>query len=118
VADAEAFRGAVVGRDQVAVFVARVGFLRREVLARILEAKNTNFHFTPPKDFDAAKYYGDSIGLYVGGKPFRFKVRVAREIAPWITEVRWHPAQRRFSGVSTAATSTERSEGKRRGFHG
>ena len=63
-------------------------------LARIREAKNTNFHFTPPKDFDAAKHFGDSIGLYVGGKPFRFKVRVAKEIAPWITEVRWHPAQK------------------------
>ena len=63
-------------------------------LARIKEAKNTNFHFTPPKDFDAAKHFGDSIGLYVGGKPFRFKVRVAKEIAPWITEVRWHPAQK------------------------
>ena len=29
-------------------------------LARIKEAKNTNFHFTPPKDFDAAKHFGDS----------------------------------------------------------
>ncbi|HTS02624.1 MAG TPA: WYL domain-containing protein [Thermoanaerobaculia bacterium] len=63
-------------------------------LARIKAAKNTNFHFTPPKDFDAAKHFGDSIGLYVGGKPFRFKVKVAKEIAPWITEVRWHPAQK------------------------
>ena len=64
-------------------------------LARIKDAKNTNFHFIPPKDFDAAKHFGDSgIGLYVGGKPFRFKVRVSKEIAPWITEVRWHPAQK------------------------
>jgi WYL domain len=30
----------------------------------------------------------------LAGKPFRFKVRVAKEIAPWITEVRWHPAQK------------------------
>ena len=64
-------------------------------LARIKDVKNTNFHFTPPKDFDPAKYFADSgIGLYVGGKPFRFKVRVSQEIAPWITEVRWHPAQK------------------------
>jgi WYL domain len=62
--------------------------------ANALREKNTNFHFTPPKDFDAARHFGDSIGLYVGGKPFRFKVRVAKEIAPWITEVRWHPAQK------------------------
>jgi hypothetical protein len=55
---------------------------------------NKNFHFTPPKDFDAARHFGDSIGLYVGGKPFRFRVRVAKKIAPWITEVRWHPAQK------------------------
>src|ERR1035438_7003422 len=70
------------------------GVTKTFYLARIREARNTNFHFTPPKDFDAAKYFGDSIGLYVGGKPFRFKVRIAKEIAPWITEVRWHPAQK------------------------
>jgi predicted DNA-binding transcriptional regulator YafY len=70
------------------------GLTKTFYLARIREAKNTNFHFTPPKNFDAAKHFGDSIGLYVGGKPFRFKVRVAKEIAPWITEVRWHPAQK------------------------
>jgi hypothetical protein len=50
--------------------------------ANALREKNTNFHFTSPKDFDAARHFGDSIGLYVGGKPFRFKVRVAKEIAP------------------------------------
>src|SRR5450830_1628935 len=70
------------------------GLTKTFYLARIREARNTNFHFTPPKDFDAATHFGDSIGLYVGGKPFRFKVRVAKEIAPWITEVRWHPAQK------------------------
>jgi predicted DNA-binding transcriptional regulator YafY len=70
------------------------GLIKTFYLSRVQGARNTNFHFTPPKDFDAAKHFGDSIGLYVGGKPFRFKVRVAKEIAPWITEVRWHPAQK------------------------
>ncbi len=70
------------------------GLIKTFYLSRVQEARNTNFHFTPPKDFDAAKHFGDSIGLYVGGKPFRFKVKIAKEIAPWITEVRWHPAQK------------------------
>jgi predicted DNA-binding transcriptional regulator YafY len=71
------------------------GVTKTFYIARITAARNTNFHFTPPKDFDAAKHFEDSgIGLYVGGKPFRFKVRVSKEIAPWITEVRWHPAQK------------------------
>ncbi len=71
------------------------GVTKTFYLARIRKATNTNFHFTPPKDFDAAKHFEKSgIGLYVGGKRFRFKVRVARHIAPWITEVRWHPAQK------------------------
>jgi predicted DNA-binding transcriptional regulator YafY len=70
------------------------GVIKTFYLSRVQGVKNTNFHFTPPKDFDPAKHFGDSIGLYVGGKPFRFKVRVAKEIAPWITEVRWHPAQK------------------------
>ena len=63
-------------------------------LARIRSAKNTPFRFTPDKDFDPAKHFGDSIGLFVGGKPFRFRVRIAKEIAPWVEEVRYHPSQK------------------------
>jgi predicted RNase H-like HicB family nuclease len=32
-----------------------------------------------PMYFDAARHFGDSIGLYVGGKPFRFRVLLERE---------------------------------------
>jgi predicted DNA-binding transcriptional regulator YafY len=70
------------------------GITKTFYLARIQAAKNTNFHFTPPKDFNPASHFGESIGLFVGGRPFRFRVKVAKEIAPWITEVRWHPAQK------------------------
>ncbi len=63
-------------------------------LARIHEAANTRERFAVPKDFDPAKHFGESIGIYVGAAPFRFRVRIAKEAAAWAAEVRWHPGQK------------------------
>jgi predicted DNA-binding transcriptional regulator YafY len=63
-------------------------------LARIREAANTRERFAVPKDFDPARHFGESIGIFVGDEPFRFRVRIAREAAAWAAEVRWHPGQK------------------------
>ncbi len=63
-------------------------------LARIREAANTRERFAVPKEFDPARHFGDSIGIYVGDAPFRFRVRIGREAAAWAAEVRWHPGQK------------------------
>ncbi|MCK6681201.1 MAG: WYL domain-containing protein [Thermoanaerobaculia bacterium] len=62
-------------------------------LGRIRKAEGTAKIYVIPKDFDLRSYLGDSIGIYSGGKTFRFRVRFSTEVAPAIREVRWHPKQ-------------------------
>ncbi len=69
------------------------GVVKTFYLSRIREARHTVFRYAVPKDFDAARHFGETIGIYVGGESFRFRVRFSREIAPWVAEVRWHPRQ-------------------------
>lgn len=49
---------------------------------------------TPPRGFRPEDHFGETIGLNVGKLSFRFRVRFGREIAEWITEVRWHDKQK------------------------
>ncbi len=63
-------------------------------LTRISEPKVTTRRFVLPKDFRPENYLGQSMGAYVGKKPFRFRVRVDAEIANWVVEVHWHEKQK------------------------
>jgi predicted DNA-binding transcriptional regulator YafY len=63
-------------------------------LNRIVEAKPTGRRFALPKGFDPDAYFGESLGIFAGGTPFRFRVRFDKEIAPWVAEVRWHDKQK------------------------
>ena len=66
---------------------------------RIVSAKGTAFRFTIPKDFDPVRHFGESIGIWVGSEPFRFRVRLDREVAAWSEGVRWHPKQKVTRGA-------------------
>ncbi len=61
---------------------------------RIVRAERTSDRFAIPKDWDPARYFGESIGIWVGSDHFRFRVRLDRDVAAWSEEVRWHPAQK------------------------
>lgn len=61
---------------------------------RIERAEATRALYAIPRDFDAAKHFGDSIGIWVGGERFAFRVRLSAEVAAWSAEVRWHPKQK------------------------
>jgi predicted DNA-binding transcriptional regulator YafY len=63
-------------------------------LTRISDPKVTTRRFVPPKDFKPEDHMGQSMGSYVGKKPFRFRVRVSAEIANWVEEVHWHEQQK------------------------
>ena len=63
-------------------------------LSRMKSARVGSRRFTPPKGFRPEEHFGETIGLYVGRPRFRFRVRFAREIAEWVTEVRWHDKQK------------------------
>ena len=70
------------------------GVVKTFYVNRIVSAHRTAERFAIPKDWDPARHFGESIGIYVGNEHFRFKVRLAREVADWSEEVRWHPAQK------------------------
>jgi proteasome accessory factor B len=63
-------------------------------LSRMKAARVGTRRFTPPKGFRPEEHFGETIGLYVGKPRFRFRVRFGKEIAEWITEVRWHEKQK------------------------
>ncbi len=63
-------------------------------LSRMKAVRVGTRRFSPPRGFRPEDHFGDTIGLYVGKPRFRFRVRFGREIAEWITEVRWHEKQK------------------------
>jgi predicted DNA-binding transcriptional regulator YafY len=70
------------------------GLVKTFYLSRIVRAERTESRFAIPRDFDAGELFGRSIGIWAGSEPFRFRVRLDREIAAWSEEVRWHPKQK------------------------
>jgi proteasome accessory factor B len=81
------------GRDWLAV-AEDAGQIKTFYLSRMEEARPTADRYAIPKDFDVARFYRNTFGLFVGGeKPFRFRVRFSREVAGEIREQRWHPQQ-------------------------
>lgn len=67
-------------------------------LARIDAAEPTTLRYAIPRDFDVEAFYRDTFGIFVGGKPFRFRVRFSREVSDEIREIRWHPKQKLETG--------------------
>ncbi len=63
-------------------------------LSRMKGARVTTRRFTPPKGFRPEEHFGETIGLYVGKPRFRFRARFGKEVAEWITEVRYHEKQK------------------------
>jgi len=63
-------------------------------LSRMKAVRVGTRRFSPPRGFRPEEHFGDTIGLYVGKPRFRFRVRFGREVAEWITEVRWHEKQK------------------------
>lgn len=70
------------------------GLVKTFYVARIQETRHTTARFAVPKDFSPARHFGETIGIFVGGETFRFRVRFTQEIAAWVGEVRWHPKQK------------------------
>jgi predicted DNA-binding transcriptional regulator YafY len=84
----------LAGRDWLAI-AEDSGQMKTFYLSRMEEARPTSERYAIPKDFDVARYFRHTFGLFVGGeKPFRFRVRFTREAADEIREQRWHPQQK------------------------
>ena len=70
------------------------GPIKSFYLARIEEAASTAERYAIPKDFDPESFYRDTFGIFVGGPPFRFRVRFSREASDEVREILFHPRQR------------------------
>ncbi len=82
------------GRDWLAI-AEDSGQVKTFYLARMDEARPTGERYAIPRDFDVARHFRHTFGLFVGGeKPFRFRVRFSRDVADDVREQRWHPQQK------------------------
>lgn len=70
------------------------GTVKTFYVARIREAEGSSEVFSIPRDFDLKRHFGETIGIFVGSEPFRFRVRFTKSMAAWVAEVRWHPKQK------------------------
>ena len=70
------------------------GVVKTFYVSRIRGAETTPEPFSVPRDFDLKRHFGETIGIFVGKEPFRFRVRFAKAMAAWVAEVRWHPKQK------------------------
>lgn len=79
----------VLAEDQAA------GQVKLFYLARIEDASSTGERYTIPRDFDAAKFFRHTFGLFVGdAKPFRMRVRFSAAVSDEIRELQFHPEQK------------------------
>ena len=70
------------------------GDIRQFALARIEKATLTKHRFELPPDFDPEELLKSTFGRYVGtDKPQTVKLLFDKDIADWVTERQWHPAQ-------------------------
>ncbi|MEX2118174.1 MAG: WYL domain-containing protein [Pirellulales bacterium] len=68
--------------------------LRHFKVNRIEEAEVSAFPFQRPDDFDLARHFADSFGVYGGRGDVRIRVRFSPSVARYVSESTWHPSQR------------------------
>lgn len=69
--------------------------LRHWKVDRIESAEVTEFRFERPKDFDLAKHFGESFGVFQGdGRLQRVTIRFSKTVARYVHEGAWHASQK------------------------
>ncbi|MHB0957519.1 MAG: helix-turn-helix transcriptional regulator [Pirellulaceae bacterium] len=80
--------------------------LRHWKLDRFVRASILDAWFQPEPGFRLETYLGHSLGIFSGGKPRNFRIRISARAAPWVLEDPWHPEQqvksRRDGGIELA----------------
>jgi len=68
--------------------------IRHLKLDRFLRATPLDEFFQRPPDFDLEKHLAAGIGIFSGGRPRDFKIRLTERGARWVLEDPWHAEQR------------------------
>ena len=67
--------------------------IRHLKLDRFRKATALDQWFKPRAGFDLQRHLRESMGIFGGGKPKTFKIRISSLAAPWVVEDPWHPEQ-------------------------
>ncbi|QDU29988.1 hypothetical protein ETAA8_51060 [Anatilimnocola aggregata] len=67
--------------------------IRHLKLDRFLKAVALDQWFQLPPDFNLEEHLGQGTGIFSGGKPRDFKIRITARGARWVAEDPWHPEQ-------------------------
>jgi predicted DNA-binding transcriptional regulator YafY len=68
--------------------------IRTWKLDRIKKTTALDRWFSEDKDLDIDQYISDSLGIFVGNKARKFRIRLSPKAASWVSEEPWHPDQR------------------------
>jgi predicted DNA-binding transcriptional regulator YafY len=68
--------------------------IRHWKLDRFLRATPLDSFFKRPADFDLEQHLAQGIGIFSGGKPRDFRIRLTARGARWVLEDPWHANQR------------------------
>ena len=68
--------------------------LRHWKLDRFNSAKALDSWFKPNEAIDLHEHLGQSVGIFSGGEPREFVIRLSEQAARWVAEDPWHAAQR------------------------
>ena len=87
--------------------------IRHWKLDRMERAEVTQVRFTRPADFNLAKHFQGSFGVYEGGGDVEVKVRFSPEVARYVSESTWHPSQQLRGHKDGSLTAQFRLDGTR-----
>lgn len=62
-------------------------------LDRFRRAEALDVYFKPQADFNIERHLEQRLGIFAGGKPKKFRIRISKYAAPWVQEDPWHPDQ-------------------------
>lgn len=88
--------------------------MRHWKLDRFLSATLLDEWFQPQAGFRVEEYLGQSHGIFSGGTPKNFRIRISARAAPWVQEDPWHPEQqikpRRDGGIELTVQAAHELE--------
>lgn len=82
------------GSLYVVAFSREHNEVRQFKLDRVERAELTEFPFHRPDDFDVARYFGGSFGVYHGDGDVLVRVRFLPGVARYVQEAKWHASQK------------------------
>lgn len=68
--------------------------MRHMKLDRFQRATALDEWFKPDPEFDLEQHLAKSAGIFSGGEPRNFRIRISSYAAPWVIEDPWHPEQK------------------------